>query len=414
LTDSQPLRDPEVAIAGGGMVGAALGCALALQGFRVLLIEAEAPQSKWPAGDVALRVSALSRASQRILQNLGAWSRMQELRVSAYREMHVWDARGNGSIHFSAADLGEPDLGHIVENRVIQLALWERLRRLENVEILCPEAVQGLELGGSRPALRLSDGRGIQAELVVGADGSRSAVRALAGIPTRGWLYDQHALVANVRPSRGHGETAWQRFMPQGPLALLPLNDGRCSIVWSTSPGHVQELMGLPEDRFCSSLTRASEGIIGAILATGPRASFPLALRHAETYIRPGLALIGDAAHSVHPLAGQGVNLGFLDAATLVDILVAARASRQALGAVSILRRYERTRKGANLAMLALMDGFKRLFSNDDLALRWLRNLGLNLADATGPLKRELMRRAMGCAGELPVLATPLAESGES
>ncbi len=409
MPDAADALDPQVAIVGSGMVGGALACALALQGFRVTVIEAQAPQSQWPAAEVDLRVSALSRASQRILENLGVWSRMEELRVSAYREMHVWDAQGSGSIHFSAADLGEPDLGHIVENRVTQLALWERLRGLENVEIICPETLQGLELGRAHPVLSLRGGRRVEAELVVGADGGRSAVRALAGIQTRGWLYDQHALVANVRPARSHGETAWQRFMHRGPLAMLPLNDGRCSIVWSTSPQHAQELLALDDERFCRALREASEGILGEIEGTGPRATFPLALRHAESYVRSGLALVGDAAHSVHPLAGQGVNLGFLDAATLADTLLAARAARRKLGAVATLRRYERSRKGDNLAMLALMDGFKRLFSNDLLGLRLLRNLGLNLADASGPVKRELMRRAMGCAGELPSLATPTA-----
>ena len=388
------------------MVGGALACGLAQQGFKVALVEQRAPACDWPAGEVDLRVSALTRASQRVLENLGVWGRMQALRVSPYREMHVWDAGGFGGIRFDAADIGEPDLGHIVENRVTQLALWERMDDHDQVLRLCPDAPAQLALGGDESCLlTLQSGRRVQAQLVVGAEGASSPVREMAGIRSSGWSYNQQAIVANVRTQNPHGEVARQRFMPTGPLALLPLNDGRCSIVWSTSPAEAERLMALQETDFCQQLTEASERVLGEVQSVGARASFPLSLRIAERYMAAGLALVGDAAHGIHPLAGQGVNLGILDAAALLDVLVAARAARRGLGSLSTLRRYERWRKSADIAMLGAMDMFKRLFSNSNPPLALVRNLGLNLADAAGPLKRIIVRRAMGLDGELPSLA---------
>jgi 2-octaprenylphenol hydroxylase len=394
----------DLVVVGGGMVGAALACAMAESGFQVCVLEAQEPQTQWPPGEVDLRVSALSRASQRILYNLGAWERMTQLRVSPYTDMQVWDAGGKGSIHFSAAEIGEPNLGHIVENRVTQLALWERLAQLPNATMLCPGSLSRLEFGDS-PRLWLDDGRILQAGLIVGADGRDSLVRKMAGIGIQGWDYDQHAIVATVRPQQHHQFTAWQRFMPTGPLALLPILDGHCSIVWSTSPLQAQELMGLDDDAFCEVLSLASERRLGEMLEVGPRGLFPLRLGHAETYIREGLALVGDAAHAIHPLAGQGVNLGFLDAATLAEVLVEAKKAGRKLGALTTLRRYERARKGDNLGMLAAMDLFKRFFSNEILPVQLLRNFGLSLVDHAGPLKDMIMRRAMGLTGELPELA---------
>ncbi len=387
------------------MVGSALACALAPHGFRIAVLEARAPQREWPPDEVDLRVSALTRASQRILQRLGAWERMTEMRVSPYREMHVWDATGGASIHFDSAEIGEPDLGHIVENRVTQLALWERLGEFENVDSLCPALLDRFERGDEETVVTLRDGARLRCRLLVGADGRDSQVRELAGITHHGWPYDQHALVATVRPELWHKETAWQRFMPSGPLALLPIDDGRCSIVWSTRPSRAEELMALDDDLFLKALTEASERILGEIVEVGPRGVFPLRLQHADAYVQAGLALVGDAAHAVHPLAGQGVNLGFLDAAALADVLLEARRKGRSIGSFTTLRRYERARKGENMAMLAAMDAFKRLFSNDILPLRLIRNLGLKLTDTATPVKHLIMRRALGLTGELPTLA---------
>jgi len=404
LSDAKNNSHFDLIIVGAGMVGAALACATAEAGFRVCVLEARLPQTEWPPEELDLRVSALSRASQRILHNLGVWERMAQLRISPYTDMQVWDAGGNGSIHFSAADIGESDLGHIVENRVTQLALWERMSQQSNITLICPARVSRLEFGAS-PHLWLADGRTLQAGLIVGADGRDSQVRKLAGIGTQGWDYDQHAIVATIQPQLHHQFTAWQRFMPTGPLALLPILDGRCSIVWSTAPLQAQELMGLDDASFCKALSQASEQVLGDIVEVGPRGLFPLRLGHAETYIREGLALVGDAAHAIHPLAGQGVNLGFLDAATLAEVLIQARSAGRKPGAQTTLRRYERARKGANLGMLAVMDLFKRFFSNEILPLQLLRNFGLSLLDHGGPVKDQIIRRAMGLTGELPELA---------
>jgi len=362
---------------------------------------------------------------------------MVAMRVSAYREMHVWDEAGFGEIHFDSAEIGEPDLGHIVENRVIQKALSDRLGEMASVQWICPARVAGLDLAGKRPVLtleRAEDDRGqepapteadveavardsrtslgaastarpIAADLIVAADGAQSALRAMAGLGTRGWAYDQHAVVAIVRPERHHADTAWQHFLPTGPVALLPIGDGRCSLVWSTSPEHAAALVGMPDEEFCRAVTGATQARLGGILDAGPRALFPLRLQHAENYVEPGLALVGDAAHAIHPLAGQGVNLGFLDAATLADVLAHARLRGRPLGAMATLRRYERARKGANLAMMGAMDLFKRLFSNDNAALSVARNLGLRAADIATPVKHAIMRRALGVSGERPSLA---------
>jgi 2-octaprenylphenol hydroxylase len=404
MNGSKPQSVVDLLVVGGGMVGSALGCAMAEAGFDVCVLEVREPSRSWPAEEVDIRVSALTRASQRILENLQAWQRMTEMRVSPYNEMEVWDAGGNGRIHFRAAEIGETDLGHIVENRVTQLALWERLESYANVHLCCPERVSGLRLGAV-PEVVLQSGESLAARLIVAADGRDSEVRHMANIATRGWDYNQHAIVATIKPQSFHQQTAWQRFMSTGPLALLPIDDGRCSIVWSTSPNHADALMALDDASFCDQLTQASESVLGVIQEVGPRGVFPLRLEHAETYIQQGLALIGDAAHAMHPLAGQGVNLGLMDAMTLADVLVDVRQAGRSIGSLATLRRYERARKGANIAMLGAMDGFKRLFSNEVQPLRLIRNLGLNLADRSGYVKQQLMRRAMGLIGERPRLA---------
>ncbi|PVV20520.1 MAG: 2-octaprenyl-3-methyl-6-methoxy-1,4-benzoquinol hydroxylase [gamma proteobacterium symbiont of Ctena orbiculata] len=402
LTKSKTEYD--LVIVGGGMVGSALACAVAGVGLRICILEAREPQRSWPSDEVDLRVSALTRASQRMLEKLQAWPRMAEMRISPYTDMEVWDAGGSGRIRFNAAEIGEPDLGHIVENRVTQLALWERLEALPNVTLRYPAAVAELLLD-HQPSLLLQDGGRLNAKLIVAADGRDSQLRELADIGTRGWEYDQHAIVATVKPTLPHQQTARQRFMPLGPLALLPINDGRCSIVWSTSPTQADELMALSDKIFCERLSVASEQVLGEIDDVGPRGLFPLRLGHAETYIRPGFVLVGDAAHAMHPLAGQGVNLGFMDAMTLVDVLLEAHGAGRGIGSMATLRRYERSRKGPNMAMLGAMDAFKRIFSNEVMPLKLMRNLGLDIADRSGFIKHQLIRRAMGIGGDLPTLA---------
>ncbi len=417
------MSDYDVIIVGGGMVGGALGCALGELGFRVAVVEAREPVTAWPADSVDARTSALTRASELVLRNLGVWERIAAMRASPYREMHVWDAEGFGEIHFDSAEIGEPDLGHIVENRVIQKALWDRLGELPTVARLCPASVAAVDLTGPQPRLIVDIGdasagpapppgeggealeQSLTAALVVAADGAQSKVRTMAGLGTRGWSYDQHAVVAIVRPAMHHQATAWQRFLPTGPIALLPIDDGRCNVVWSTSPEQAAELQAMSDAQFCTAVEGATQSRLGPIRETGPREVFPLRLQHAEHYVEDGLALVGDAAHAIHPLAGQGVNLGLLDAAALADVLAEARYRNRPLGSTTTLRRYERARKGANLAMMGAMDAFKRLFSNDNPALFLARNVGMKAADLAAPVKHAIMRRALGVSGERPSLA---------
>ena len=415
--DTEPRFD--LLIVGGGMVGAALAAACSGRGLRIAVTEAREPQRDWPQGEIDLRVSALSRASQRLLERLrpargpSVWERMAQLGISPYREMRVWDAVGGASIHFDSADLGEPDLGHIVENRVTQLALWEYLEAAPDVTLLCPARGAALTLPdtprGSAYAdwarLTLSDGRCLSTRLLIGADGRDSWVRAQAGIVTSGWDYDQQAIVAHVQTSEPHRETAWQRFLPTGPLAFLPLADGRCSIVWSVTEDRARALLALDDAAFRGELEQASQCRLGAVTAVSRRIALPLRLQHADPYVRPRLALIGDAAHAVHPLAGQGVNLGLLDAAQLADDLATALERGRDLGGLWTLRRYERARRGDNLRMLGAMDGFKRLFSNANPLLVAARNTGLAVADRLPPFKRLLMAEALGQGADLPSLA---------
>jgi 2-octaprenylphenol hydroxylase len=395
----------DIIIVGGGVVGATFAAALGATPLRVALIDAREPQAFDPEGPVDLRVYALSHASQRILAGVEAWPTVAAHRMSPYREMHVWDTTGGGAIHFDSAAIGEPDLGSIVEDGLLHYALRQRLAALDNVELIDSAEIATLNLTADTMHVTLANGDSLHGRLVVGADGVNSTVRTLAGLTTRRWQYDQLGVVAAVRTEKPHRQTAWQCFMPDGVLAFLPLSDGRSSIVWSADQAKADSLLGLPDEAFCEAVGRASDKMLGGVLESGPRASFPLRSQYAFDYVQPRLALIGDAAHCVHPLAGQGLNLGLLDAAALAEVLQQALSERRDIGDYRVLRRYARWRKGDNLAMLTVLDGFKRLFNNRSLALRLARNAGLNIFDRAPPLKNTIMRRAMGLAGDLPKMA---------
>jgi 2-octaprenylphenol hydroxylase len=394
-------------VVGAGMVGATAALALAAGGLRVALVDKGLPAELGPADAPDLRVSAISPAGQRILRALGVWHRLPGQRVTPYRRMEVWDSDGDGAIAFDAGDIGVPWLGHIVENRVVQLSLLEGVKAEPRVDLLAPATPRSFRDVPGGLELILEEGRVLRAALLVGADGGSSRIRSLAGIATRGWRYDQRALVATVSTEQDHRHTAWQRFLPAGPVAFLPLWGGRSSIVWSTLADRAEALLGLDEAGFAAELTKAIDGRLGAVTDVGPRATIPLALRLAGAYIRPRLALVGDAAHTIHPLAGQGVNLGLLDAACLAELVIEARAGGRDWGGWATLRRYERWRKGHNLALAAAMDGFKRLFGSRWAPVRLLRGIGLNLTDRAAPVKHWFMRQAMGDVGDLPALARP-------
>ena len=400
----------DLLIVGAGMVGSALALALQGSGLQVLLLDGS-PMSVKPFDPQAAfepRVSALSTASQRILDRLGVWDGITARRASPYADMHVWDGSGTGQIHFSAASLHAEVLGHIVENRVVQDALLDRLHDCD-LGLLANARLEQMRRSGDDWLLTLADGRTLRAPLVIAADGANSAVRRLTGVATREWDYLHHAIVTSVRSARPHRMTAWQRFTDNGPLAFLPLDrDGQhdwCSIVWSTTPGEAQRLMALDDSEFCSELERAFEGQLGTVLSVDPRLCVPLRQRHAKRYVAEGLALIGDAAHTIHPLAGQGVNLGFLDAAVLVEVLLQAAGRGERLADVKVLSRYERRRMPHNLALMAAMEGFERLFQADPLPVRWLRNTGLKLVDRLPEAKALFVREALGLIGDLPALA---------
>lgn len=406
-----------ILVIGGGMVGACVAALAAAHrqfaDLRIAVLEANPPALPPPAAgdDIDLRVSALSRASERILGEIGAWPLLPEQHLSSYDDMIVWDAagrpRGGGSIHFSAAESGEPNLGYIVENRRVLWSIYDCAAFRNRITLLRGE-LSGLTFEGDHAVAILRDGRRIEAALLIGSDGSASLSRQLAGIETAGWDYDQRAFVTHVRTEYPHARTAWQRFLPTGPVAFLPLADGRSSIVWTTTPEHAERLVSGAPEQVGQELSIALDGALGAVELAGPRGQFPLRLAHAKHYCRERFVLVGDAAHAIHPLAGQGVNLGFLDSAALIEVLgeeLARGVQPQALGERRILRRYERWRKSENLLALGLVDGLNKLFGSRADLLSWARRTGLNAVDGSMLAKRFLMGRAMGIRGSAPAVA---------
>lgn len=406
-------HDYDLIIVGAGMVGATLALAMAETDLRIAVIDAlplepqKVAAASTPSG-YDPRVSAISAASQRIFSRLGVWPLIAADNRCAYQHMCVWDAEGTGEIWFDAQELNESCLGHIVENTRIQQALLSRLVQAP-VAMLGGCGIETLVREEDGWRLKLSGGGDLCTPLVIAADGGRSKVRELAGFALREWDYLHHAIVTTVQLAQPHSHTAWQRFLPTGPLAFLPLPDRGgahfCSIVWSLLPEAADRVMAMDEADFVREIGAAMEGRLGKIQAADARHRVELRQRHAKTYAMPGLVLVGDAAHTIHPLAGQGVNLGLLDAAELCDVLRAANQRGERLADLVVLQRYERRRMGANLGMMAAMEGFQRLFHADALPLRWLRNAGMQWLDQQGSLKSMVMRRAMGLEGALPPLA---------
>jgi 2-polyprenylphenol 6-hydroxylase len=400
-------RNFDVVVVGAGVVGTTMASLLVARNLaapgRVAII-ADRLSPRYAAGEAEwdLRVFALSRASQRLLEVCGAWAALPADRICAYERMRVWDARGEahgpGSLTFDCAELGEPDLGFIVEGRALQT---QCLRAASAAGVVLIEA--GLEAADVDDSvrIRLSDGRRVSSQLLVAADGTESKTRELLGIDTAGHAYTQDALVAHVRTAKPHENTAWQRFLPTGPLAFLPLPDGRSSIVWSVERPQAGRLRALDAAEFGQELTAASGGVLGACELTSAVAGYPLKLQYALDYVRPRAVLLGDAAHAVHPLAGQGLNLGLLDCATLADVLRQSGAAGFH-GEHKLLRRYERRRRSENLLTAAALDGLERLFSNDDPLRARLRVAGLGAVNRLPFVKRLLTERALGLTGDVP------------
>jgi 2-octaprenyl-3-methyl-6-methoxy-1,4-benzoquinol hydroxylase/2-octaprenylphenol hydroxylase len=378
------------------MVGAALALALTREGFDIAVIEPRAPKS-WDAQDeVDLRVVALAPSSVELFGRLDVWNEIAAARASAYGRMRVWDALAPGELKFDAADEGRAALGWIVENRLIQSVLWQALQREARITLHCPARVTATDTTDDRRTLTLDDGSAIAARLVVAADGATSALRGLLDIAARERDYGQRAVVAHVATERAHESTAWQRFLPGATLALLPLADGRCSIVWSAPDVEAARLLALEDDAFRAELGAAFDFRLGRITATTPRASFLLRMQLAERYLAPRFALIGDAAHAVHPLAGQGVNLGLRDVEELCAVLVEARGARRDFAAEHVLRRYERRRRSDNRLSAHAFDAIQRVFGSDAMPVAAMRGAGLSIVDKIAPLKNAFARHAAG------------------
>lgn len=393
----------DVAVVGGGLVGLTLACALGRAGVRVALVEAH--EARVPVREgFDVRTIAINPVSQRILENLGVWQRLPVPRLGYFEHMHVWDRPHQGELHFDAADADLPYLGCIVENRELVHALEQTAATLDTVRMYRPARLERLEPGPHASTLVL-DGARLDARLVAGADGAHSRVRELCAIQAQVSSYAQEALVATVRTVRPHAHTAWQRFLPDGPLAFLPLPDNWCSVVWSTRPEHAQALERLDDAALCLALTDAYQGRLGAVCEIAGRGRFALTRVQARRYLAPRAALLGDAAHTIHPLAGQGVNLGLLDAATLAEIVAQLLAAGRDPGLEGNLRRYERWRRGHNLLTGEIMTAFNTLFGVRAAPVATVRNLGLRATDHITPLKRAFINYASGFAFDLPRLA---------
>jgi len=396
-------REFDILIAGGGMVGLTIALSL-LQGdandqLRITVVDAGKKPSFSPGQEVSLRVSAIASGTASLLARLGAWDSIAEMRVCPYRDMKVWDAMGSvegpETLRFDAADFAVPQLGFIVENVLIQDALLS-LFDAANVSINFETPIRSVQKCGDRYVVEYGSGETMSPELLIGADGAASFVRNSAGITVRSWQFPQTAFVTHLQPELNHRNTAWQRFLANGPVALLPLHDGRVSTVWTTTPEHAEVLSNATDDQMAALLTDATDGVLGNLSASGPRGSFPLKSQHADRYVLDGLALVGDAAHAVHPLAGQGANLGLADARVLAAVIAEALAAGEHPGDLPILRRYERARKVANKSMLHFINGLNRLFSNESTPLARLRGAGMALFNRSGPIKEYAVQVALG------------------
>ncbi|MBJ9163034.1 FAD-dependent 2-octaprenylphenol hydroxylase [Citrobacter farmeri] len=391
------MQSVDVAIVGGGMVGLAVACGLQGSGLRVAVLEQREPQPLAADAAPALRVSAINAASEKLLTRLGVWSDIVARRASCYHGMEVWDKDSFGRIEFDDQSMGYSHLGHIVENAVIHYALWQKAQQSSDITLMAPAELQQVAWGENEAFLTLKDGAMLTARLVIGADGANSWLRNKADIPLTFWDYRHHALVATIRTEEAHGAVARQAFHGEGILASLPLSDPHlCSIVWSLAPEEAERMQQANDALFNQALNIAFDNRLGLCRVESERQVYPLTGRYARQFASHRLALVGDAAHTIHPLAGQGVNLGFMDAAELVDELKRLHRQGKDIGQYLYLRRYERSRKHSAAMMLAGMQGFRELFAGSHPAKKLLRDMGLKLADTLPGVKPQLLRQAMG------------------
>ena len=405
------MKRVDVLIAGGGLVGLPLALALARGGLTVAVADA-APVARVLEPRFDGRVSALAYASVRMLTALGVWRHLQPYAQPIHEILVTDGAIGRGpspfSLHFDAQEVGTEALGHIAENRHIRLALYETVAATPNLELIAPCAVKSVAAGDGAVTAALADGSTVTAALAIAADGRASPLRAQAGIGTVGWSYPQIGIVATVEHEKPHNGVAYEHFLPSGPFAILPLppdgGENRSSLVWTEAKTKAPGLLALDEDGFHDELARRFGNHLGRVRASGPRWSYPLSFHIARDFVRTRLALAGDAAHGIHPIAGQGLNLGLKDGAALAEVLLDAARLGQDIGALDVLKRYERWRRFDSFTLAASTDALNRLFSNDIAPLRAIRDLGLGVVDAIGPARRFFMRHAGGDVGKLPRL----------
>ncbi len=399
--DGQIIAD--LAIAGGGLVGLSLGVALARAGLDVVVMDGEDPARMREAAFDG-RVCSIAYGSKRVLDGIGVWDMMAP-EAEPILEIRVTDQNAPLFLHYDHREVGDQPLGWIVENRVTRIALLEAAATCRSLTHLAPVSVLDFTPEGERISAGLADGRRVSARLAVAADGRRSRLREAAGIKTLEWSYDQAGIVCTVRHERPHRGIAQERFLAAGPFAILPMTEGRSSIVWTEQSSDADRIMALPDGEFLTELEMRFGDYLGALEVAGPRFSYPLALTHSNRYAGERLALAGDAAHAIHPLAGQGFNLGVRDVAVLAELIVDRARLGLDIGAPDVLAHYQRWRRFDTMSLIAVTDGLNRLFSNDIAPLRVARDLGLAAVNRTPRLKRLFMRHAMGSVGELPRLA---------
>ncbi|MGA7510468.1 MAG: 3-demethoxyubiquinol 3-hydroxylase [Erwinia billingiae] len=383
----------DVTVVGGGMVGAALASGLAAQGFKVAVLEQQEPAEFDASSNPDVRISAIGAASVALLKQLDVWPLIQRMRCTPYRKLETWEWH-TAQVSFDAQSLGLPELGYMVENSVLQRALWQRLQQ-QGVELISPARLQAMQPGNGGWQLTLENGDRLLTKLVVGADGANSQVRQLAGMGIRGWNYAQSCMLISVRCEQDAGDCTWQQFTPDGPRAFLPLFDRWASLVWYDSPAKIRQLQAMNMAQLGQQIATHFPARLGKVTPVSA-GSFPLVRRHATRYVLPGLALVGDAAHTINPLAGQGVNLGYRDVDALIDTLVASRDRAEDWASEGVLKRYQRKRQKDNLLMQSGMDLFYFAFSTPVAPLRIVRNLGLMVAERSGVLKRQALKYALG------------------
>lgn len=386
----------DVVVVGAGMTGAAAALGFAQEGMRVALLEKAEPTAFDANSAPDVRISAISRSSVDLLKQLGAWQHVEAMRSAPYRQLETWEEQGS-NVLFDADDLGLPELGFMVENRVLQLALWQECQKYKNLERICPAQLTHLYQSNSQKEwiVSLDDGRELQTKLVIGADGANSQVRKLAGIGSRGWQYRQSCMLITIQTDGPQQDKTWQQFFPSGPRAFLPLYDNWASLVWYDSPAKIRRLQSMSMEQLTEAITEAFPERLGAVNAVACGA-FPLTRHHANRYVIDGLALVGDAAHTINPLAGQGVNLGYRDVDSLLKVVTHAKEYLGAWHSLEVLKRYQRRRLPDNLVMQAGMDVFYMAFSEQLPGLKMLRNLGLMAAQRAGEAKKLALKYALG------------------